>query len=220
VHGPGIWRAEHGDHHRPPIDLYAYGVDNRDRIVSISTVLHNADCRGQKRDIRRRGVMDESASRRQFLRNMTALGAASGVSVALAADGAGAQQSLAQAEPAAPAALAADSARGLPRIQLLIGPGTLPSVGKDRMDLLRYRLSGNPRLTGEQMLERLPEIGKVARVEVDKGNPYDQRIVRGPTQARPASRGTVAVTRCGWIGLCAGHQHYRGNLIFSELDRP
>ena len=62
----------------------------------------------------------------------------------------------------------------LPRIQLLIGPGTLPSVGKDRMDLLRYRLSGNPRLTGEQMLEPLPEIAKVARVEVDKGNPYGQ----------------------------------------------
>jgi L-asparaginase len=56
----------------------------------------------------------------------------------------------------------------------MIGPGTLPSVGKDRMDLLRYRLSGNPRLTGEQMLGSLPEITKVARVEVDKGNPYDQ----------------------------------------------
>ena len=118
--------------------------------------------------------MDESASRRQFLRNMTALGAASGVSLALDADGAGAQQSLGQAQPAAPATLAADRAGGLPRIHLLIGPGTLPSVGKDRMDLLRYRLSGNPRLTGEQMLESLPEIGKVARVEVDKGNPYDQ----------------------------------------------
>jgi len=56
----------------------------------------------------------------------------------------------------------------------MIGPGTLPSVGKDRMDLLRYRLSGNPRLTGEQMLEPLPEIAKVARIEVDKGNPYAQ----------------------------------------------
>jgi L-asparaginase type II len=56
----------------------------------------------------------------------------------------------------------------------MIGPGTLPSVGKDRMDLLRYRLSGIPRMTGEQMLEPLPEIGKIARVEVDKGNPYGQ----------------------------------------------
>ena len=42
------------------------------------------------------------------------------------------------------------------------------------MDLLRYRLSGIPRLTGEQMLEPLPEIAKIARVEVDKGNPYGQ----------------------------------------------
>jgi hypothetical protein len=105
--------------------------------------------------------MDESASRRQFLRNMTALGAAGGVSVALGADGTGAKQSLAQAQPTAHATLAADSARGLARIQLMIGPGTLPSVGKDRMDLLRYRLSGNPRLTGEQMLELLPEIARM-----------------------------------------------------------
>jgi L-asparaginase type II len=50
----------------------------------------------------------------------------------------------------------------------------LPSVGKDRMDLVRYRQSGNPRMTGEQMLEQLPEIAKVARVDVDKGNPYEQ----------------------------------------------
>jgi L-asparaginase len=120
--------------------------------------------------------MEKSASRRRFLQDMTALGAVSGVSAALGATSAGAQESLqiAQAQPASPAARSADNARPLPRIQLLIGPGTLPSVGKDRMDLLRYRLSGNPRLTGEQMLEPLPEIAKVARVEVDKGNPYGQ----------------------------------------------
>jgi hypothetical protein len=40
------------------------------------------------------------------------------------------QQFLAQAQPAVLATLAADSARSLPRIQLMIGPGTLPSVGK------------------------------------------------------------------------------------------
>jgi L-asparaginase type II len=120
--------------------------------------------------------MKKSASRRRFLQDMTVLGAASGVSAALGATSAGAQQSLqmAQAQPASPSARSTDNARNLPRIQLLIGPGTLPSVGKDRMDLLRYRLSGNPRLTGEQMLEPLPEIAKVARVEVDKGNPYGQ----------------------------------------------
>jgi L-asparaginase len=120
--------------------------------------------------------MDKSESRRRFLQDMTALGAAGGVSAALGATSARAQQSLevAQAQPGSPAMRSADSARNLPRIQLMIGPGTLPSVGKDRMDLLRYRLSGNPRLTGEQMLEPLPEIAKIARVEVDKGNPYAQ----------------------------------------------
>jgi hypothetical protein len=65
--------------------------------------------------------MDESTNRRQFLQKMTALGAAGGVSVALAAEGAGSQQSLAQAQPAVPGSLAADTARGLPRIQLMIG---------------------------------------------------------------------------------------------------
>jgi L-asparaginase len=77
-----------------------------------------------------------------------------------------------QAQPTAPAIRAA--ARGHPRVQLMIGPGTLPSVGKDRMDLLRYLASGNPRLTGEQMLESLPEIAKVAGVVVDNGNSYGQ----------------------------------------------
>ncbi len=63
--------------------------------------------------------------------------------------------------------------RSLPRIYLLIGPGTLPSQGKDRMDLVRYRKSGRPRLTGQEMLAALPEIEKIARVEVDQGNPYE-----------------------------------------------
>ncbi len=63
--------------------------------------------------------------------------------------------------------------RDLPRIHLLIGPGTLPSQGKDRLDFTRYRRSGRPRMTGEELLGALPEIAKVARVNVDEGNPYD-----------------------------------------------
>src|SRR5262249_8306905 len=122
--------------------------------------------------------MDES--RRRFLQDMTALGAASTVASSFAAGEAQAEapqqaapQHGAQAQPATPPARGATAPAhiGLPHVHLMIGPGTLPSVGKDRMDLLRYRLSGNPRLTGEQMLEPLPEIAKVARVEVDKGNP-------------------------------------------------
>jgi hypothetical protein len=65
--------------------------------------------------------VDKPASRRQFLQNITAVGAASGVSVALGADGAGAQQSVAQAQAASGAV---ESTHGLPRIQLMIGPGT------------------------------------------------------------------------------------------------
>jgi L-asparaginase type II len=113
--------------------------------------------------------MNKSANRRQFLQEMSTLGVAGGVSIAVGDTALGQQLAQAQADTAIPSA-----PPNLPRIHLMIGPGTLPSVGKDRMDLLRYRLSGNPRLTGEQMLEPLPEIAKVARVEVDKGNPYDQ----------------------------------------------
>src|SRR5262245_2799193 len=110
--------------------------------------------------------MDTQATRRRFLQETTALAAAGGITSAVDVS-----ISVAQAQPAASEK---ESLRGLPRILLLVGPGTLPSVGKDRMDLLRYRLSGIPRLTGEQMLEPLPEIAKIAHVEVDKGNPYGQ----------------------------------------------
>src|SRR5215467_5502134 len=123
--------------------------------------------------------MARSASRRRFLKDMTALGAAGGVSAALAASvhaetQPDTQRRLAQAQPQLDAAPAAEAARGLPRVHLLIGPGTLPSVGRDRMDLVQYRKSGNPRMTGAQMLEQLPEIAKIARVDVDKANPYEQ----------------------------------------------
>ena len=66
-------------------------------------------------------------------------------------------------------------ADGLPRIRLVIGPGTLPSQGRDRMDMTNYsaKLSGRPRLTGEEMLAALPEVATVARVEVDPDNPHE-----------------------------------------------
>jgi hypothetical protein len=80
----------------------------------------------------------------------------------------------------------------LPHIHLMIGPGTLPSVGKDRMGLLRYRLSGNLHLTGEQMLEPLPEIAEVARVGVDKGNLMTKALMK-----------TCASSHCGPTRCCA-----------------
>jgi L-asparaginase len=114
-------------------------------------------------------------SRRRFLHHMTALSAIGGASAAFGNNVAGAEESnrLTQAQPSVTSP-SETAPRPLPRVHLMVGPGTLPSVGKDRMDLLRYRLSGIPRLTGEQMLEPLPEIAKIARVEVDKGNPYQQ----------------------------------------------
>lgn len=113
--------------------------------------------------------MDSRATRRSFMQEMGALAAVGGITSAI--DG---TTFAAQAQTAAPGSNAEANPRGLPRILLLVGPGTLPSVGKDRMDLLRYRLSGIPRLTGQQMLEPLPEIANIARVEVDRGNPYGQ----------------------------------------------
>ena len=95
--------------------------------------------------------MDTSSNRRQFVQTATALGAAGGISAAFGSGAHGQQVAQAQGSAATPTA-----PRALPHVHLMIGPGTLPSVGKDRMDLLRYRLSGNPRLTGEQMLEPLP----------------------------------------------------------------
>jgi L-asparaginase len=59
-------------------------------------------------------------------------------------------------------------------ICLLIGPGTLPSQGVDRMDLLRYAewKSGRKPMTGQELLAALPETAQIANVEVDTGNPY------------------------------------------------
>jgi L-asparaginase len=60
----------------------------------------------------------------------------------------------------------------LPRIRLMMGPGTLPSQGSDRMDLARYRKSGRAQLTGAELLAAVPEVSGVARAQVDEGNPH------------------------------------------------
>jgi len=56
------------------------------------------------------------------------------------------------------------------------------------MDLLRYRVSGIPRLSGQQLLEPLPEVAKIARVEVDKANPWEMATYED--LRRPRFRGT------------------------------
>ena len=52
-----------------------------------------------------------------------------------------------------------------PQIHLLLGPGTLHSRGRDRMDFTRYGRSGKPRMTGEELLPTLPELGALAAIE-------------------------------------------------------
>lgn len=62
--------------------------------------------------------------------------------------------------------------RKLARIRLMMGPGTLPSRGSDRMDMTRYRRSGREQMTGGEMLAEIPEIAAIADVSVDPGNIY------------------------------------------------
>src|SRR5262249_26204996 len=76
-------------------------------------------------------MMNTSETRRRFLQNLTALGVAGGVTAAYPPHQAQAQNGGQLPQRAVN--------RDLPRIQLMIGPGTLPSVGASRMDLLRYR---------------------------------------------------------------------------------
>ena len=63
-----------------------------------------------------------------------------------------------------------------PRIFLTLGPGTLPSQGKDRLDLIGYnvRLSGRPPLTGREMVAALPEVESIAEIVFDDAAPHPQ----------------------------------------------
>lgn len=61
----------------------------------------------------------------------------------------------------------------LPRLRLLLAPGTLHSRGSDRMDYTRYGRSGKPRMTGEELLATLPELAALAQIDVDAGNPHE-----------------------------------------------
>ena len=62
-------------------------------------------------------------------------------------------------------------------------PRDLAECRKDRMDLLRYRLSGNPRLTGEQVLSLCPR-SRRSHASGRQGNPHAQGSYEGPAQAR------------------------------------
>ena len=64
----------------------------------------------------------------------------------------------------------------LRRVHVMTGAGTLPRNPTNRLEFLRYATTGEPRLTGAQLIERIPEVQKFARVSVESDEfiPYDQ----------------------------------------------
>lgn len=63
----------------------------------------------------------------------------------------------------------------LPRIQLIVVSGTLPSRGRHSLDATHYGAgaSGNPPLTPAEIIERIPELGRFA--EVSPGADFARR---------------------------------------------
>jgi L-asparaginase len=55
----------------------------------------------------------------------------------------------------------------LPRVHLMTGPGTLVRNPKNRLEYLRYALTGELCLRGKDLIERLPEVQQFARVTVE-----------------------------------------------------
>jgi L-asparaginase len=75
-----------------------------------------------------------------------------------------------------PAASHAQDQAAPRRVHVMTGAGTLPRNPANRLEYLRYATTGEPRLTGAQLIERIPEVQKFARVSVesDESIPYDQ----------------------------------------------
>jgi L-asparaginase len=63
----------------------------------------------------------------------------------------------------------------LARVHVITGPGTLPRNPRNRLEFLRYATTGEPRLTGKELIERIPEVQQFARVTVETEDflPYD-----------------------------------------------
>jgi len=83
------------------------------------------------------------------------------------------------------AAAAQQGTPALPRVHLFTGVGTLPRNPGNRLEFLRYATTGEPRLTGRELLERIPEVGQFARVSVESDEllEFDQ-----PQQLKSLSR--------------------------------
>jgi len=72
--------------------------------------------------------------------------------------------SLAQQAKAAPTAI---QKANLPHVHYMTGVGTLPRNPKNRLEYLRYALTGEPRLTNKELFERIPEVQQFARITVE-----------------------------------------------------
>ena len=61
------------------------------------------------------------------------------------------------------------------RVHLITGSRTLPRNPKNRLEYLRYATTGEARLTGKELIERIPEVQQFARVSVESDEflPYD-----------------------------------------------
>ena len=61
----------------------------------------------------------------------------------------------------------AQQATALSRVHVITGTGTLPRNPKNRLEYLRYATTGEARLTGKELIERIPEVQQFARVSVE-----------------------------------------------------
>ncbi len=76
-----------------------------------------------------------------------------------------------------PAVSSAQQDKGaLTRVHVITGAGTLPRNPTNRLEYLRYATTGEPRLTGKQLIERIPEVQQFARVTVESDEflPFDK----------------------------------------------
>ena len=62
------------------------------------------------------------------------------------------------------------------RVHVITCTGTLPRNPKNRLEYLRYATTGEPRLTGKELVARIPEVEQFARVSVESDEflPCDQ----------------------------------------------
>jgi L-asparaginase len=104
-----------------------------------------------------------------------------------------------------------------PSLRLLMAPGTLPSQGKNRMDFLRYSRSGRPRLTGEELLATLPEIGSIARVHVDEANPHEVATLEDLCRLASRAEGLLRLPDVDGLILVQGTNSLEETAYFLNL---